>query len=341
MAEEELLSQEEIDVLLNGVEEGDVDMQASAAASASVGVMAYDLTSQDRIVRGRLPTLEMINERFTRYTRVSMFNLLRETIEVTSAGIENIKFGEYLQMLEMPSSMNMVKIRPLRGTAVFLLNSSLVFTLVDKFFGGGHGDSKVGEREFTPTETRLVQKFLNQVFSDLKEAWKSVMAVDFEFVSTESNPAMVSAISPSEVVVLSTFNIRLGGADGEGGGQGQVAPDSKLQIAIPYSMLEPVRETLDAGLQSDFDDGDAHWGTSLQEDIMYARVPVNCIVAERKITLREILSFKVGDVIPINMPDSNTVIANGVPLFDAQFGKSGANLALKIKGHLTRPDKAS
>ncbi len=339
MADEELLSQDEIDVLLNGVEEGDVDVDASAQQQ-NVGVLPYDLASQDRIVRGRLPTLEMINERFTRFTRVSMFNLLRESIEVSSAGIENVKFAEYLQMLERPSSINMVKIRPLRGTAMLVLDSNFVFALVDKFFGGGHGEARVGEREFTPTETRLVQKFLNQVFSDLREAWKSVMAVDFEFVATESNPAMANAISASEVVVLSTFHIKLGTAPAEGEEAEEPEP-AKLQLAIPYSMLEPVREALDAGVQADVEDGDEHWGPSLQADIMHARVPVNCIVAERKITLREILGFKVGDVIPITMPDSNTVVANGVPIFDAQFGKSGANLALKIKGHLTRPTEAS
>ena len=147
--------------------------------------------------------------------------------------------------------------------------------------------------------------------------------------------------------MLSTFNISLGaqaeeaeeGEEGEEGGQ-QAQPESTatLQVAIPYSMLEPVRETLDSGVQADVDDGDAHWGTSLREDIMYARVPVNCVVAERKITLREILNFKAGDVIPITMPDSNTVVANGVPIFDAQIGKSGTNMALKIKGQLTRPE---
>lgn len=329
MSEEDLLSQDEIDVLLNGVDEGELGAEEVVEAPPAGGVQRYDLTSQEHIVRGRLPTLEMINERFVRFTEQSMFNLLRATTQVKAAQIENIKFAEYMQMLGLPSSLNLVKIHPLRGTALFVLNAELVINLVDHFFGGGSNDNDIGEREFTATEQRIIQKILNQVFVDMKEAWKTVMDIDFEYMGTEDNPSMIKSISSSEVVVLSTFEVTI---DGKGG---------HIQVAIPYSMLEPVRETLDSGVQADMEYADGNWRESLQKDIRYASVPISCRVAERKVTLREILSFKAGDVIPIDMPDSSILMANGVPLFEAGIGASNEHLALKIKNRINRSGKAS
>jgi len=331
MSEEELLSQDEIDVLLNGVDEGEVETDEVEAitASSAGGVQRYDLTSQDHIVRGRLPTLEMINDRFVRYTEQSMFTLLRETPVVTAAKIENIKFSEYTQMLGIPSSLSLVKIHPLRGTALFVLDADLVINLVDRFFGGGSHENDIGEREFTITEQRIIQKVLNQVFVDMKEAWSTVMDIDFEYMGSEDNPAMIKAISSSEVVVLSTFDVKI---EDKGG---------RIQVAIPYSMLEPVREALDSGVQADTEYLDGNWAESLQEDIRYASVPISCRIAERKITLREILNFKPGDVIPIDMPDSSILMANGVPVFEAGVGASNDHLALKIKKQIKRSGKPS
>jgi len=325
MSEEELLSQDEIDVLLNGVDEGEFETEETESQPpVDGGVKAYDLTSQDHIVRGRLPTLEMINERFARFTEQSMFNLLRETPVVTAAKIENIKFSEYTQMLGIPSSLSMVKIHPLRGTAMFVLDADLVVNLVDRFFGGGVHDNAIGEREFTVTEQRIIQKVLSQVFVDMKQAWQTIMDIDFEYLSNEENPAMIKAISPSEVVVLSTFEIRI---EEKGG---------RIQVAIPYSMLEPVREALDSGVQVDNEYTDGNWAEALQRDLRYASVPISCRVAERKITLREILNFKAGDVIPIDMPESSILMANGVPIYEAAVGASNEHLALKIKRQIDR-----
>ncbi len=166
---QDLLSQDEIDALLHGVDEGDIDTDDDLDMDP---VKAYDLTSQDRIVRGRMPTLEMINERFARYTRISMFNLLRRTADVSVGGIQIQKFGEYVHTLYVPTSLNMVKFRPLRGNALIILDARLVFKLVDNFFGGDGRHAKIEGREFTPTELRVVQMVLDEVFIDLGEAWK-------------------------------------------------------------------------------------------------------------------------------------------------------------------------
>lgn len=312
---QDLLSQDEIDALLHGVDDGEIETEGERDATA---VNTYDLTSQDRIVRGRMPTLEMINERFARYTRISMFNLLRRTADVSVGGVQIQKFGEYVHTLYVPTSLNMVKFRPLRGTALIILDAKLVFKLVDNFFGGDGRHAKIEGREFTPTELRVVQMVLNQAFVDLREAWKAVKVIDFEYINSEVNPAMANIVSPSEVVVVSTFHVELDGGGGE------------LHITIPYSMIEPMREVLDAGLQSDTDERDERWVRALRQDVMSAQVDLECEIARREITLRDIVDLRAGDVIPFNMPETSVVTANGIPMFRVVMGRSKENLALKI-----------
>ncbi len=318
---QDLLSQDEIDALLHGVDDGDIETESDIEPG---GIKAYDLTSQDRIVRGRMPTLEMINERFARYTRISMFNLLRRTADVSVGGIQIQKFGEYVHTLYVPTSLNMVKFRPLRGTALIILDAKLVFKLVDNFFGGDGRHAKIEGREFTPTELRVVQMVLEQVFIDLAEAWKAVIPIEFEYINSEVNPSMANIVSPSEVVVVSTFHVELDGGGGE------------LHITIPYSTIEPIREMLDAGLQTDTDERDERWVKALREDIMEAKVVLECDVVQRDITLRDIVDLQPGDVIPVEMPDFHVLTANGVPMFRTRLGQSHNNLALKIQNVIDR-----
>lgn len=322
---QDLLSQDEIDALLHGVDDGDIETEEDLDTS---GVRNYDLTSQDRIVRGRMPTLEMINERFARYTRISLFNLLRRNADVASGGVQILKFGEYIHTLYVPTSLNLVKIRPLRGTGLFILDAKLVFKLVDNFFGGDGRHAKIEGREFTPTEIRIVQMVLEQVFVDMKEAWNAVMKVEFEYVNSEVNPAMANIVSPSEVVVISTFHIELDGGGGD------------MHVAMPYSMIEPIREILDAGVQSDVDDVDDRWISALQQDILEAKVPVNAAVVRQQISLRQLANLQEGDVIPVELPESVTVTANGTPIYEAKLGQCSGNLAFKILDKIKRSNSA-
>ncbi len=314
---QDLLSQDEIDVLLHGVEDDDLPTGGDDDSDGN-DVQSYDITSQDRIVRGRMPTLEMINERFARYTRISLFNLLRRSSHVTAGGVQIMKFGEYVHTLFVPTSLNLVKMRPLRGSALFVLDAKLVFKLVDNFFGGDGRHAKIEGREFTPTEIRIVQKVLEQVFVDLKEAWSTVLPLNFEYIGFEVNPSMANIVSPSEVVVVSTFHVELDGGGGD------------MHITIPYSMIEPVREELDSGVQSDVDDVDERWVRALRQDVMEANIPLNVKVVERQINLGEIMGLEAGDIIPVEMPEHVTLLANNVPTFKCKLGRSGENLALKI-----------
>jgi flagellar motor switch protein FliM len=323
---QDLLSQDEIDALLHGVDDGAIETNGDFEQG---GVRSYDLTSQDRIVRGRMPTLEMINERFARYTRISMFNLLRRTADVSVGGIQIQKFGEYVHTLYVPTSLNMVKFRPLRGTGLVILDAKLVFKLVDNFFGGDGRHAKIEGREFTPTELRVVQMVLNQAFIDLREAWKAVKTIDFEYINSEVNPSMANIVSPSEVVVVSTFHVELDGGGGE------------LHITMPYSMIEPIREVLDAGLQTDTDERDDRWVKALREDVMGAEVALECDLVEREVSLRDILELRTGDVIPISMPESSVLTANGIPMFRVQLGRVKESLALQIVSIVDRKNVGS
>jgi flagellar motor switch protein FliM len=315
MSVQDLLSQDEIDALLHGVDDGDIDVDDDGDLKDT---RAWDLTSQDRIVRGRMPTLEMINERFARYTRISLFNLLRHSADVAVGGIQIIKFGEYVHTLYVPTSLNLIKIRPLRGTALFILDAKLVFKLVDNFFGGDGRHAKIEGREFTPTELRVVQLVLKQIFVDLKEAWANVLPVEFEYVNSEVNPSLANIVSPSEVVVVSSFHIELDGGGGD------------LHITMPYSMIEPIRDQLDAGVQSDVTDLDDRWVKSLRQEVMNCQVNVNCKIAERQIMLRDLVDLAPGDVIPIDFADEHILTANDVPMFKTKLGARGGNLALQV-----------
>ncbi len=324
MSATELLSQDEIDALLHGVDSGKVDVEPPPCAPGEA--RNFDFATQDRIVRGRMPTLEMVNERFARLFRIGLFNMLRRQPELTVVGIEMIKFGEYTHSLFVPTSLNLVRVKPLRGTALFIFEPRLVFSVVENFFGGdGKNKTKIEGREFTPTELRVVQLMVRQVFQDLVEAWGPVMPLEFEFLNSEVNPHFANIVSPSEIVCVSKFLIEL-----EGGG-------GHLHITFPYSMLEPIRDLLDAGLQSDRTDKDERWPISLREQIQHAEVELETELANATISLRDLMRLKAGDIIPVTLPKALEICVEGVPVYRGQFGVANGHNAVRIDEIIRRP----
>lgn len=312
----DLLSQEEIDALLHGVDAGVVEMEPPPAPGEA---RSYDFASQDRIVRGRLPTLEMINERFARTWRIGLFNLLRRSADLSVRGIDLVRFGEYMHSLQVPTNLNLVKMKPLRGTAIVMIEPRLVFTVVDNFFGGaGKYPAKIEGREFTPTEMRVIQLLLKQTFADLVDAWAPVMPVEFEYVNSEVNPHFANIISPRDYIVVSRFHVELEGGGGE------------LHVALPYSMLEPIREQLDAGVQSDRIEKDESWTRAMRVQLQDAHVELSAAIARRQITLRELCGLRVGDVIPIDLPPTVELQVEQMPLFSGEFGIHNGNNAIKV-----------
>lgn len=320
----DLLSQDEIDALLHGVDSGAVDTTPPPPAPGEA--RTFDFATQERIVRGRMPTLEMINERFARLFRISLFNMLRRSPELTVVGIETAKFGEYTHSLYVPTNLNLVKAKPLRGTALVVFEPRLVFTVVENFFGGdGRLNTKIEGREFTPTEMRVIQLLLKQFFNDMQEAWGPVKKMEYEYLNSEVNPHFANIVSPSEVVVISKFKIEL-----EGGG-------GHVHMTYPYSMIEPIRDLLDAGIQSDRVDKDERWGMALREELSDAELELSGELAQATLSLRKLAQLKVGDVIPINLPRSLTLTVENVPLFQGSFGVSNGQNAVRIERRMPRP----
>lgn len=319
----DLLSQDEIDALLHGVDDVDDDEIDAVGEDAR----SYDFSSQDRIVRGRMPTLEIVNERFARHLRISMFNMMRRAAEVSINGVQMLKFGEYVHTLFVPTSLNMVRFSPLKGTALITMEARLVFILVDNFFGGdGRFHAKIEGREFTPTERRIVQLLLKIIFEDYKDAWAPVMDVEFDYLDSEVNPAMANIVSPTEVVVINSFHIEV---DGGGG---------NFHITMPYSMIEPIRELLDAGVQSDKQDTDMRWSQALHDEIMDVKVGFDANIVEHELTLKEVMNFKAGDIIPIELPEFIMMKIEDLPTYRCKMGRSRDNLALKICEKIPRPE---
>ncbi|MFH0229641.1 flagellar motor switch protein FliM [Vibrio diabolicus] len=320
----DLLSQDEIDALLHGVD--DVDDVDEPIENDNEGAVNFDFSSQDRIVRGRMPTLELINERFARHMRISLFNMLRKTAEVSINGVQMMKFGEYQNTLYVPTSLNMVRFRPLKGTALITMEARLVFILVENFFGGdGRFHAKIEGREFTPTERRIIQLLLKIVFEDYKEAWSPVMGVEFEYLDSEVNPSMANIVSPTEVIVVSSFHIEVDGGGGD------------FHVVMPYSMVEPIRELLDAGVQSDKMETDVRWSSALREEIMDCPVNFRVNLLEKDISLRDLMELQPGDIIPIEMPEHATMFVEDLPTYRVKMGRSEDKLAVQISEEIERP----
>ena len=312
----DLLSQDEIDALLHGVDSGAVDTEPVLPAGEA---RTYDFATQDRIVRGKMPTLEMVNERFARMWRVGLFNLLRRSADLSVRGVELMKFADYLHTLYVPTNLNLIKMKPLRGTGLVVFEPTLVFAVLDNFFGGaGRFPAKIEGREFTPTEMRVIQLMLKQAFADLTEAWSPVMSFEFEYVNSEVNPHFASIVSPREYVVVSKFHVELEGGGGE------------MHVTLPYSMLEPLRELLDAGIASDRSEKDENFPIQVREGLNLAEVEVAGVLATRTRSVRQLVAMKIGDVLSIEIPKRIPVTVENIPLFEGEFGLHAGKNAVKI-----------
>lgn len=323
MSSADLLSQEEIDALLHGVDDGDVET-GDENDEVIKTTRIYDFTSQERIVRGRMPTLEMVNERFARYFRISLFNFLRRSAEISVSGIQVQKFSEFIQGLFVPTNLNVIRMSPLRGRALIVMEPRLVFTAVDNFFGGGgQFYNKVEGREFTPTEMRVIRLIISMIFKDYEEAWKPVMDLEFGYINSEVNPQFANIVSPAEIVVISTIHVELEGGGGD------------INIAMPYSMIEPIRELLDA-VTSDRGEVDGRWQESLRAEMMRGEVVVNCNLIEKEMRISDVIELKQGDVIPIDMPETVFLEVEKVPVFIGKLGLSDGNYAIEIVEKVTQ-----
>jgi flagellar motor switch protein FliM len=315
---EHFLSQEEVDALLKGVT-GDSD-EDRPAEDVPGTVRTYNLATQERIVRGRMPTLEIINERFARLFRIGLFNFLHRTAEVSVGPVKVSKYSEFIRNLVVPTNLNLVHIKPLRGIGLVVLDPQLVFLLVDNMFGGdGRFHTRVEGREFTPTEHRIIMRVLEIVFEQYAKSWEPVYPIEFEYIRSEMNTQFANIATPNEVVVSTTFTLELGPVSGE------------LHICTPYSMIEPVRDRLTSSLQGEALVVDKRWIRLMKQQIQTAEVEIIADFGTARVTFTDILNMRVGDVIPLATNETIVAQIDGVPIMDCSYGQLNGQYALRVE----------
>ncbi len=314
---ETFLSQEEVDALLRGVT-GEQDTPASQGDGESV--RPYNLATQERIVRGRMPTLEIINERFARLLRIGLFNFLRRTTEVSVGPVRVTKYSEFIRNLVVPTNLNLVQMKPLRGTCLMVLDPNLVFLLVDNLFGGdGRFHTRVEGRDFTQTEQRIIQRILEIIFENYAKSWEPVYPVTFEFVRSEMNTQFANIATPNEVVVSTTFTLELGQVSGE------------MHFCTPYTTIEPVRDILTSSLQGETLEVDKRWMRLMTQQLQTAQVEIVANMGTANTTIGDMLNMRVGDIIPIAVPDTIEATVDSVPIMECTFGKFNGQYALRVE----------
>ena len=320
----DFLSQDEVDALLKGVT-GESD-EPESTDEGDGGIRTYNLGTQERIVRGRMPTLELINERFARYLRIGLFNYMHRTTEISVGPIRVQKYSEFIRNLVVPTNLNLVAAKPLRGTSLFVFDPNLVFLVVDNMFGGdGRFHTRVEGRDFTPTEQRIIRGLLNVVFTEYSRSWKPVYDISFEYIRSEMNSQFANIATPSEIVISTTFSLEFGGTAAD------------MHICFPYSMVEPIRDLLYSAMQSDQLSTDQRWILMLRKQLKDAEVEIAANLATTTISLGEILKLKAGDIIPINIPEKITASVDDIPLLEGTYGQQGGQYALKIEKFIS-PD---
>jgi flagellar motor switch protein FliM len=314
----EFLSQDEVDALLKGVS-GEAEEPVTEAKPQD-GVRPYNLATEERIVRARMPTFEMVNERFARQLRLALFNFTRRSADVTVGIPRAQKFSDFVRNLVVPANLNLVQIKPLRGTSLFIFDPNLVFLVVDNLFGGsGQAHARVEGRDFTVTEMRIIQRLLDIVFEEYEKSWKPVHEIKIEYVRSEMNTQFASIATPNDVVIVTTLNIEFGTAGGE------------LHLCIPYTSLEPIRDQLCSSIQADAQESDKRWFKQMTREVQNAEVELVVNLGRAAITLEQILNMQQGDVIGFDVPETICAEVDGVPIVECKCGVFNGQYAVRVE----------
>lgn len=328
----QVLSQGEVDALLNAVmdptsaipvggDSGGGGGGSAEPAPINVNVMPYDLGNQDRVIRGRMMTLDIIYERFIRLFRVSLSTALRKIASLSIISTDLLKFGEFLNTLPIPSCMGVVRFDTLRGSGMIVIESKLVYALVDAFFGGSDRPfTKTEGKEFTRIEISVITRVVELALRDLDEAWSPVHKTDISFVRIEVNPQFVGLVPPSDVVISTTFEVELEHASGT------------IAVVVPYQTLEPIKEKLNAGFQPEGDRFEKVWTSQLRQHLneTYFNAKVN--LGETTLTVGDLVNLNIGDVIPLTQDADGELdmMVEGTPKFKCRFGVSRGNRAIQV-----------
>jgi flagellar motor switch protein FliM len=314
---EQFLSQDEVDALLEGVTGEPQKLEAPEQAE---GIRSYNLGNQERIVRGRMPTMEIINERFARNFRIGLFNFMRRSPEISVGPVRVIKYSAFVRDIAVPTNINILSLAPLRGSGLLIFDPTLVFTVIDSLFGGnGKLRFRIEGRDFSPTELRIIQRLVQVATTEYAKAWGSLFKFDFYHQRSEMHTQFANVASPSEIVVATTFNVEIGDSGGE------------VHFCFPYASLEPIRDVLYSSLQADGQEPDRRWVRQLTQQVQSAEVELCGELANTQMRLRELIRLQVGDFVPLPLRDIIPVKIDGVPLMECSFGTVNGHIAIRIE----------
>jgi flagellar motor switch protein FliM len=319
---QQILSQDEVDALLQGITG---ESQKLEAETVDEGVVrSYDIASQERIVRGRMPTMEIINERFARNIRIGLFNFIRKSPEISIGSIKVQKYSAFLREIVVPTNFNIMSVRPLRGSGLIVCDPTLVFAVIDALFGGaGKYHTRIEGRDFSPTEQRIIGRIVDVITAEYKKAWHGIYPLELEYQRSEMQPQFANIATPSEIVVATSFTLEIGDTSGT------------IHFCIPYATLEPIRDVLYSTIQGDAAEPDKRWVNLMKQQIQSAEVELVAELAQAPATVEQLLSLKVGDFIELDMHPSIQAKVVGVPVFDCNYGTSNGKYALKVNQLLT------
>jgi flagellar motor switch protein FliM len=319
---QQILSQDEVDALLQGITGESQKLEQEEVPEGAI--RDYNLASQERIVRGRMPTMEIISERFSRNIRIGLFNLMRKTPEVSVGAIKVQKYSAFLREIVVPTNFNIMAVRPLRGSGLIVCDPTLVFAVIDALFGGqGKFHTRIEGRDFSPTEQRVIGRLVETITTQYKKAWHGIYPLDLEYQRSEMQPQFATIAAPGEIVVTSSFTLEVGETTGT------------IHFCIPYATLEPIRDVLYSSVQGDSAEPDRRWVKLLAHQIQAANVELVAQLAHAPATVEQLLSLKPGDFIELDLNKVIEVKVDGVPLLSAQYGTSNGNYALKVERILT------
>jgi flagellar motor switch protein FliM len=314
---QQILSQDEVDALLQGITGESQKLEQEDAPTG--GIRSYDIASQERIVRGRMPTMEIINERFARNIRIGLFNFIRRSPEISIGGIKVQKYSAFLREIVVPTNFNIVSVRPLRGSGLIVCDPTLVFAVIDALFGGaGKFHTRIEGRDFSPTETRIITRLVEVITTEYKKAWHGIYPLELEYQRSEMQPQFANIATPSEIVVATSFTLEVGDTTGT------------IHFCIPYATLEPIRDVLYSTIQGDSNEPDRRWVNLMKQQIQAAEVEIVAELAQAPATVEQLLSFKAGDFIELDLEAGIQGKVVGVPIFDCTYGTSNGKYALKI-----------
>ena len=314
---QQILSQDEVDALLQGITGESQTLEDEAVPEG--GTRDYNLASQERIVRGRMPTMEIINERFARNIRIGLFNFIRKSPEVSIGSIKVQKYSAFLREIVVPTNFNIVSVKPLRGSGLIICDPNLVFSVIDALFGGaGKYHTRIEGRDFSPTEQRVIARLVEVICADYKQAWQGIYPLELEYQRSEMQPQFANIATPSEIVVATSFTLEIGDTVGT------------VHFCIPYSTFEPIRDVLYSTVQGDGAEPDRRWVNLLKTQIEFAEVELVAELATTQATVEQMLAYKPGDFIELDLDPAIQATVDGVPLLDCHYGTANGRYAIKI-----------